>query len=174
MTDGWVHLLYNSSWAFQQIATGRPWSGQPARYRKGRWYGLYIKYKTTPAGSLSSSQPGWPPCWACPLAFWHIGSPGRLRFIEYKPPKIGDNFSWPGRDTHLTLHQDWVVRITGSLAGISKLGICSIAFFRPSHHTLSSISTFLLWQLTKSIMAFFLYVFLSLFHPRYVVTKSLH
>jgi hypothetical protein len=32
-----------------------------------------ITYKITPAGSLSSSQPGGPPCRANYLAFGHIG-----------------------------------------------------------------------------------------------------
>ncbi len=36
---------------------------------KGRRYGPSITYKIPPAGSLSSSQPGGPPCWASPLAF---------------------------------------------------------------------------------------------------------
>jgi len=33
-----------------------------------------IMYKITPAGSLSSSQPCGPPCWASPLAFSLIES----------------------------------------------------------------------------------------------------
>jgi hypothetical protein len=63
MTDGCVHLLYNSSWKFHQFAVGKLLSGKPVLY------GPPITYKTTPAGSLSSSQPVGPQCWAIPLAF---------------------------------------------------------------------------------------------------------
>jgi hypothetical protein len=45
-----------------------------------------ITYKITPAGSLSSSQPGGPPCWASPLAFlphWYI--PAALLFLYRLP-----------------------------------------------------------------------------------------
>ncbi len=65
MTDGCVHVLYNSSWKFHQLAAGQLLSRQPVRYGKGRQYGPSIKYKITPA----SSCPGRPPCWASPLAF---------------------------------------------------------------------------------------------------------
>jgi hypothetical protein len=73
MMDGCVHLLYNNSWKFHQLAVGQLLSGQPVRYRKGRRYGPFITSKITPAGSLSSSQLGGPPCWAVPLAFSLIG-----------------------------------------------------------------------------------------------------
>ncbi len=39
------------------------------RYGEDRQYSLSITYKITPAGSLSSRQPGGPPCRASPLAF---------------------------------------------------------------------------------------------------------
>ncbi len=71
MTDGCEHLLYNSSWKFHQLAAGQLLLGQPVRYGKGRL--LSITYKITPAGSLSSSRPGGPPCWASPRAFGLIG-----------------------------------------------------------------------------------------------------
>jgi hypothetical protein len=67
MTDGYVHLLYNNSWKFSQHAAGQLLSGQSVRYKKGRRYGPSITYKITPAGSLSSGQPGGPPCWVSPI-----------------------------------------------------------------------------------------------------------
>ncbi len=69
MTDGCVHLLYNSSckfYKFYQLTSGQLLSG---RNGKGRRYGPSITYKITPAGSHSSTQPGGPPCWASTLAF---------------------------------------------------------------------------------------------------------
>ncbi len=47
--------------------------------RQGRRHRPSITYKTTshPAGSLSSSQTGGPPCWASPLAFGLHGVHGR-------------------------------------------------------------------------------------------------
>ncbi len=78
--DGWLFsLLNNSSWKFHQLAAGQLLPGQPVRYGKGRRYGPSITYKITPAGSLSSSQPGGPPCWASPLVF---GLTGRNRKLS--------------------------------------------------------------------------------------------
>ncbi len=73
ITDGCVHLLYNSSWKILQHAAGQLRSGQPVRYGKGRRFGLSITYKIRPAGSLSSCQPSGQPCWASPLDFALIG-----------------------------------------------------------------------------------------------------
>jgi hypothetical protein len=74
MTDDCVHLLSNSSWKLLQHAAGQLLSWQPVRYGKGRRYGPFITNKIAPpAGSLSSSQPGGPPCWTSPLAFDLIG-----------------------------------------------------------------------------------------------------
>jgi len=73
MTDGCVHLLYNSSWKFHQLGAGQLLSGQPVRYGKGRRYGLSITYKITSAGPLSSSKQGRLLCWACHLTFGLIG-----------------------------------------------------------------------------------------------------
>ncbi len=78
MTDGYVDLLYNSSWKFHQLAAGQLLSGQPVGYRKGRWFGPSITYKITPVGSLSSSQPGGPLCWAISLAFGILGLKGTV------------------------------------------------------------------------------------------------
>ncbi len=65
-----LHLPYNSSWKFHQLAPGQLLSGLYwYGTEKGRRYGPYITYKITPAGSLSSCQSGWPPCWARLLAF---------------------------------------------------------------------------------------------------------
>jgi hypothetical protein len=68
-----VHLLYNSSWKFHQLAARQLMSGQQVRYGKGRGYGTSITYKITPARSLSSLKPDGPPCWVSPLAFALIG-----------------------------------------------------------------------------------------------------
>ncbi len=73
MTDDCVHLLYNISWKFHQLAAGQLLSWQPIRYGKGRRYGPSITHKVTPAGSFSYSQPGRPPWWVSPLAFGLIG-----------------------------------------------------------------------------------------------------
>ena len=74
MTDGCVHLLYNSSWKFHQLAAGQLLSGQPVWYGKGRRIGSSIKYKITPARvTLLQPATGGPPCWAGPLVFSLIG-----------------------------------------------------------------------------------------------------
>jgi hypothetical protein len=80
--DGWLCtflILYNSRWKFQQLAAGQLLSGQPVRYGKGRRYVPPIMYKITPAGSLSSRQPGGPPCWSSTLAYDLIGCPYCIR-----------------------------------------------------------------------------------------------
>jgi hypothetical protein len=59
MTDGCTNLLCNISWKFHQLL-----SGQPVRKKKAGGTALHHC-----RGSLSSSQPGGPPCWASPLAF---------------------------------------------------------------------------------------------------------
>ncbi len=61
---------------------------------QGKWYitektgsmacPVSITYKITPSGSLSSSQPGGPPCWASPLAFGLIGRDPRGRLVIRK------------------------------------------------------------------------------------------
>ncbi len=56
---GWlctVHLLYNSSWKFRELAAGQLLSGQPVRYGKGRRYGPSITNKITPAGRALLQQ----------------------------------------------------------------------------------------------------------------------
>ncbi len=83
MRDGCVHLLYNNSWKFHQLAARQLLSGQPVLYGKGRRYGPSITYKITPAGPLSSSQPGGPPCWASPLVFGLIGE-GYSNFYDFE------------------------------------------------------------------------------------------
>ncbi len=78
MTDGCVHLLYNSCRKFHQLAAGQLLSGQPVRYGKARRYGQSITFKITPAESHSSRQPGGPPCWTSPLAFGLLGHSCKL------------------------------------------------------------------------------------------------
>jgi hypothetical protein len=84
---GHAFLAWRSSWrmvvyiyyiiaAGNYISTLQRLSGQPVRYGKSRRYLPSITYKITPAGSLSSSQPGGPPCWTSPLAFGLIGGNG--------------------------------------------------------------------------------------------------
>jgi hypothetical protein len=71
MTVGCVHLLYYSkipsasSWAAHVRVTGTVLKRQAASPS--------ITCKITPAGSLSSSQPGGPTCWASSLALSLIG-----------------------------------------------------------------------------------------------------
>jgi hypothetical protein len=73
----YIYLIIDiSSWKFHQLTAGQLLSGHLVRCAKGRLYDPSIMYKITPAGSLSRSQPGGPPCWAGPLAFGHIGSLG--------------------------------------------------------------------------------------------------
>jgi hypothetical protein len=173
MTDGSVHLLYNSScmdipsncnWAALVRATCTVQKRQAVRsVHRVQNHTCRITLLQTAGRAAVLGEPS---------SLWTNWSRGRLRFIEYKPPKSATTFHGQQRYSFSTQPRLSFTEITGSLAGIFKLGIYSIAFFRPSHHTLSY--TFLLWQLTKSIMAFFLFVLLSLFQPRYVVTKSLH
>jgi hypothetical protein len=77
MTDSSVTAAGNSI----SSQLGNLLSGQPVRYEKGKRYGRFI----TPAGSLSSSQPGGPPCWASPLAFGLIGFNCRVlaKFLSF-------------------------------------------------------------------------------------------
>jgi hypothetical protein len=70
MTDGCVRLLYY----VQQLEIPSPSSSAApvkatgtVRKRQARRYGPYVTCKITSDGSLSSSQPGGPPCWASPL-----------------------------------------------------------------------------------------------------------
>ncbi len=81
--DGCVQVLYNSSWKFHQLAAGQLLSWQPVQYGKGRQYGPSITYKITPAGSLSSSQPGGPSCWASPLVFSLIDNHHRAPVLSF-------------------------------------------------------------------------------------------
>ncbi len=63
--DGWLCTFI--IWKLD-IPTSRSWAAPVTateRYGKGRRYGPSIKH----AGSLSSSQPGGPPCWTSPLFF---------------------------------------------------------------------------------------------------------
>ncbi len=70
---GHAFLAWHSSWRTAVYvcyitSTGNSFSsqllsGRPVQYGKGRRYGPSITYKITPTGSLSSSQPGGPPCW---------------------------------------------------------------------------------------------------------------
>ncbi len=77
-----VYVCYiYTSWKFHQLAAGQLLSGQPVQYGKGRWCGPSITYKITPAGSLSSSLPGGPPCWASSLAFGLISIGPRLHSL---------------------------------------------------------------------------------------------
>jgi hypothetical protein len=75
IVDGFVHLLYNSSWKFHHLAVGQLLSGQPVRY------GPSFMHKITPAWLLFSSQPSGPPCWASPLAFCPIWGRGMLSML---------------------------------------------------------------------------------------------
>ncbi len=53
--------------------------------RQDRWHGRPLCTKSHPAGSLSSSQSGGPPCWASPLAFGLIDCTHRVHiFLEMK------------------------------------------------------------------------------------------
>jgi hypothetical protein len=72
--DGW---LCTSALKQQlEIASARSWEA-PVRATgtvlKRLTDGPSITYELTPVWSLSSSQPGGPPCWASPLAFGLIG-----------------------------------------------------------------------------------------------------
>ncbi len=91
MTDGCVHLTYNCSWKFHLHTAGQLLSGQPVRYGKGMRYGLFITYKITPAGSLSSSQSGGPPCRASPPAFGLNG--WKHQTVKYR--SLDRGLVWP-------------------------------------------------------------------------------
>ncbi len=60
-----IAVAVNSSWKFHKLADG-------IRKRQAV-RGTSITYKIPPAGPLSSSQSGGPPCWASPLAFGLLG-----------------------------------------------------------------------------------------------------
>ncbi len=64
LTDSCVHLLYNSSWKFHQLAAGQLLSGQQVRTEKAGGTARPSRTKSLLPGSLSSSQPGKPPCWS--------------------------------------------------------------------------------------------------------------
>jgi len=72
--DGWLFTFttVHSSWKFHQLTAGQPLSRQPVRYGKGGRYGPSITYKITHTGSLSSSPPGKPPCWASSTACYIV------------------------------------------------------------------------------------------------------
>jgi hypothetical protein len=58
MTVFCVHLVIN-----------QPQTGASGVVRQGRRHGRPSRTKSHPAGSISSRQPGGPPCWTSPLAF---------------------------------------------------------------------------------------------------------
>jgi hypothetical protein len=59
-----------SSCNCQTLADAQPRTGASAIVHQGRRHGPSItSTKSVPAGSLSFSQQGGPPCWASPLAF---------------------------------------------------------------------------------------------------------
>ncbi len=62
-----LEILSARSWAAPVRAAGTE------RKRHAVWSVHHVQNKITPAESLSSSHPGWPPCWASPLAFGLIG-----------------------------------------------------------------------------------------------------
>ncbi len=65
--DGWLCSVY-SNWKFHQLAGGQLLSGQPVWLRKNQAVWPVHHLQITPAGSLSSSQPGGLPCKTSPLA----------------------------------------------------------------------------------------------------------
>ncbi len=122
MTDGCVHLLYNSSWNFHQHTAGQLLSGQLKRRVRP-----VHTYKITLAGELSSSPLGGPPCWASPLAFGLI-VPNRARICkrlwspgidseESIPPAY---VAWPSGTTNraIVLARKAGNRFMGSLKGL--------------------------------------------------------
>ncbi len=90
MSDGCVHLLYNSSMEFHQLAARQLLSGQSVRCGKGGRYGPSITYTITPAGPLSSSRPGGPPRWASPLVFVLIGIDSQ----KFNPTRPKEKSRW--------------------------------------------------------------------------------
>ncbi len=66
MTDGCVHLLYNSSCKFHQLAAGQPLSEQPVRSGKAGGTGRPTQHK--------SHLPGTVPKLAGELTFQHAGN----------------------------------------------------------------------------------------------------
>jgi hypothetical protein len=63
--DGWLctFIIYNSSWAAPVRTSGTVEKRQAERPIH------HVQNSRAPAGILSSSQPGGPPCWIRPLAF---------------------------------------------------------------------------------------------------------
>ncbi len=58
---------------------------------KNRRSGPSITFKVTPAGSLSSSQPGGPPCWTSPLACGLIGFAPRSLLSDHLRVHLNTN-----------------------------------------------------------------------------------
>ncbi len=69
----YIYYTYNSSWKFNHLAAGGSFCQGNRCGTEKAGDGLSITYKITPTRSLSSSQPGEPPCWTSPLAFGLIG-----------------------------------------------------------------------------------------------------
>jgi hypothetical protein len=65
-----AYIYYTMTAAGNSVSSQLGSSYQGNRYGKEKAGGTY---KITPACSLSSSQPGGPPCWASPLDFGPIG-----------------------------------------------------------------------------------------------------
>ncbi len=66
MTDGCVHLLYNSSWKFNQLAAGQLLSGQPVRYGKAGSMDRPSQCKSHLPGHCPPAQLSRAPCRASP------------------------------------------------------------------------------------------------------------
>jgi hypothetical protein len=110
-----VHISYITA-AGNSISSAAPvraigvvWKRQAVR--------LSITYKVAPDGSLSSSQPGGPPCWVSPLAFGLFGATllGSCTWLNGK--YISGLWRFPHR-TLSTFHN-------------SKLNVCCAALLEP-------------------------------------------
>ncbi len=76
--DGYTVYIYNITAEGNSISSHLGISCQGNQYGTKKADVTVIKDKITPAGSLSSSQPGGPPCWFSPLAFGLIDRKWRL------------------------------------------------------------------------------------------------
>ncbi len=68
--DGWLMVMY----IYYITAAGSPGRATITVWKDAGGTARPSRTKSHPARSLSSSQPGGPPCWASPLVFGLIGN----------------------------------------------------------------------------------------------------
>ncbi len=116
---------------------------------RDKWCGRVVGHVQNHAGSLSSSQPGEPPCWASPLVFGLIGSDHRVH-TEWQWPLSGVHSilmvksTQPAEDKGCTLHPPPFT--------LSTITSKVVVYYAPSERA-DTLPLFLLYPYMYSVVA---------------------